>query len=251
MVLSKSLRLIRRLAYPREDEVSSPVVRVLDTDSEIATALFWAGPPPVFMLRPQQLVLQGGRPYTPDHPFIQALTHGPAALEDFYRRFTPANLAQMYGIDPIGLKGEGLPPWELPWLYRTRSPPRGEAGLGPEHGTSFYGPCSAQKIALEYTRLRGLAESIARLGYRPGSYEHIEGHFLRRGGEFRFFVRGGKHRAAVLAFLGHDFIPVRVRASWPRVIEAGRTNEWPLVALGEVDARFADSIHERYFSNEQ
>ena len=244
-LLRKLTQSVRRSGKATEP---LPVIR-LANNAELGRALFWAGPSPVFLLPPHMLVLQGGRPYTGDHPFIQALSQGPGALERFYGSFAPATLAAMYRIAPSGLAGEGLPPWELPWLARTRRPPRGEAGLGPEHGASFYGPCTPAKVALEHSRLTSLARDISEKGYLPDKYEHIEGHFFRRGQEFRFFVRGGKHRAAVLAFLGHELIPVRVRPSWPRAIEAGQEQDWPLVASGEVDAKLARGIFERYFDH--
>jgi hypothetical protein len=105
-------------------------------------------------------------------------------------------------------------------------------------------------IALEHSRLAELRRSITEEGYLPDTYEHIEGHFFRRGQEFRFFVRGGKHRAAVLAFLGHELIPVRVRASWPRAIEVGQEQDWPFVASGELDVKLARGIFEKYFDHE-
>jgi len=246
-------KLLRKLTQSvgRSGKATEPVPVIhLASSADLGRALFWASPSPVFLLPPHLLVFQGGQPYTPEHPFIQALSQGPVALERFYGSFAPADLAAMYRIAPTGLAGEDLPPWELPWLARKRRPPRGEAGLGPEHGTSFYGPCSATKIALEYSRLAELRRSITEEGYLPDTYEHIEGHFFRRGQEFRFFVRGGKHRAAVLAFLGHELIPVRVRASWPRAIEVGQQQDWPLVASGELDVKLARGIFEKYFDHE-
>lgn len=249
MTASQLLRKLSQTVRHAGTEAEDVPVIHLTSEPELGPALYWAGPSPIFHLPPRLLVMQGARPYGPRHPFVEALAQGPQALHRFYDAFKPANLAAMYRIAPTGLAGEELPPWELPWLARHRRPPRGEAGLGPEHGTSFYGPCSAQKVALEHARLTALLNSIQRKGYLPERHEHIEGHFFRRGQEFRFFVRGGKHRAAVLAFLGHQRIPVRVRQSWPRVIEAGREHDWPLVASGEVSAELAKGIFERHFEH--
>jgi hypothetical protein len=242
-------KLSRVLSEYNSTERTPSEIRV-NSDSEIASALYWTGPSPVFLLPPRLAVMQGGHAYNVGHPFVQALSEGPVALERFYKDCVPAGLAEMYKITSRGLAGETLPPWELPWLTRTRGPPGAEGGLGLEHGVSYYGPCSPEKIELEHQRLTSLATKIRRRGYVPHKFGYIEGHFLRCGEEFRFFVRGGKHRAAVLTYLGYGSIPVRVRQSWPRVVELSREQEWPLVASGEIDANLAVQIFVRYFRRE-
>ena len=227
-------------------EGSPPVIRI-NCDCEISSNLYWTGPSPIFLIPPRLAVIQGGHSYTRDHPFVRALSEGPVALEQFYRDNAPAGLAEMYKIPAKGLAGENLPPWELPWLTRTRRPPSAETWFGINHGISYYGPCSPKKMELEHQRLTSLARKIRARSYLPDKFGYIEGHFLRYGGKFRFFIRGGKHRAAVLTYLGYDRIPVRVRKSWPRVIEAGRENEWPLVASGEIDVNLATQIFSSYF----
>src|SRR5690606_1445247 len=126
-----------------------------------------------------------------DHLFLIALAQGEEALAHAYANCSPSNLAEMYYItEPVG-HGADLAPWEIPWLLRRRQPPPGECGLGPEHGTSYFGPCTAQKVALEYHRLTSVVDSIRQHGYRPDDHGHIEGFFLRSGDDFRFFVMGG------------------------------------------------------------
>jgi hypothetical protein len=86
------------------------------------------------------------------HPFVAALRDGPEVLDGFYRRVRPKNFAEYYRIDG----GADLPPWALPWIgFR---PPKAEHGLGLEHGISYYGPASPEKVALENARLLDIAE---------------------------------------------------------------------------------------------
>ena len=80
------------------------------------------------------------------------------------------------------------------------------------------------------------------------AHGHIEGYFLRAGDQFRFFVLGGKHRAAALACLGYSRIPVKVRTGAPRVVERGSEPEWPLVRQGGMDAALTTQVFDRYFA---
>jgi hypothetical protein len=178
------------------------------------------------------------------HPFLAALSDGPEALADFYRTFVPRDFAEMYFLDvPCA-----APPWELPWIgRRERLPPPGEAGLSARHGVSFFGPATAQKIQTEQDRLSSLASSIKDRGYLPSAKGGIAGHFMRRGDEYRFFVRSGKHRTAVLASLGYRTIPVGFRKNWPRLVDRDDSADWPLVRSGDVSREAAVRAFDRYF----
>jgi hypothetical protein len=251
-----SFRLVKRLVGLFRQPVQSgskpkAVYETISIDSheDIPSRLHWIGPSPVFFLPPEIMSLQGAHRFTGGHPFVRTIAHGPEVLERFYADFSPGSLAEMYQISIRGLRGEALPPWKLPWLEGGGKPPGAEAGLGLEHGVSYFGPCSPQKVAAEHQRLISVASRIEQEGYRPELRDHIAGHFLQMGKEFRFFVRGGKHRAAALVHLGYERIPVRVRSNWPRVIAAGTEQDWPLVKSGDVDQRLAAQILERYFRN--
>lgn len=217
---------------------------------EIVDHLFWAEPQPLrFHLKPDILVMQGAFSYAADHPFIVGLREGPSALRSFYDRFQPRDLADMYSLPRAGSTGESLPPWELPWLMRAkREPPRGEAGLGPEHGVAYYGPATDQKVATEFARLTRVVDSVKARGYRPDRYGEIEGYFVKCGGDLRFFVRGGKHRTAALCFLGFERIPVRIRTTLPRVIDINGAQDWPLVRAGKIEPDLARSVLSSYFA---
>jgi len=203
-----------------------------------------------FYLPPRRLVMHGGYPYAGGwNPLVAACAGEPEPLAWFYSSHQPANLPEMYRLPLRGEPGESLPPWELPWLAGARRRcPSGEAGLGIEHGVSYYGPATAEKIALECRRVREIAQGIRAEGYRPDLYGDIEGCFLRSGDDFRFFIRGGKHRAAVLAALAPQApIPVTFKAGWPRVIDRAGAEEWPLVHAGKISATLARAVFDRYF----
>jgi hypothetical protein len=241
--------LKRALTWLRRNDIE--VVDGLDdgpgSHARLATLPYWVGRSPIIHMPTSLLVMQGAFRFDERHPFVRAINDGRAGLAAFYADFQPQNIAQMYRLPRAGVGAE-LAPWELPWLLRSRRPSRGEKGLGREHGTSYYGPCTDAKIDLEARRLEGIVESIRTRGYlQPPPRAHIAGHFMQSGDQVRFFVRGGKHRAAALTALGFRHVPVRMRDSWPRVISRDQANHWPLVSGGEMSASLAFDIFDRYF----
>lgn len=238
-------KAIRQLGC-RKLEVIDPPGSSIEAQGFLATLPYWVGRSPVINMPTSLLVMQGAFGFNEQHPFVMAITRGRDALAAFYDQFQPNNLAQMYQL-PAGRPGTDLPPWELPWLLRNRRPPGGEKGLGLEHGVSFYGPCTDLKIDLEVKRLSRLVKSIETRGYRPGESRHIEGHFLQSGAELKFFVRGGKHRAAALAALGFDHVPVRMRDTWPRLISRDHVANWPLVQSRVMSPAVAGGVFDRFF----
>ncbi|MEM9205083.1 MAG: hypothetical protein AAGA88_02045 [Pseudomonadota bacterium] len=211
----------------------------------------WIGPEELRLNVPVKLlVMQGGFDYGDEHPFVAALSKGRPALEAFYKSCQPLTIAEYYGFVGDRRLGHDLPPWELPWYARSkRLPPPGESGLGPEHGVSFYGPATPQKIDLEMMRLQGAAASIEKRGFKPDQYDDIRGYVLGSGSKARFFVRGGKHRAAVLYHLGYTHIPVAFRQNFPRLVSLDQAGEWPLVSSKQMDESLARDIFGRYFSS--
>ena len=240
------------------DEISNTDLETLNTRKEIyeffvpdliiPELLYWVGPPPILHLPRDMIVMPGGHQYTPKHhPFMMALECGKDSLVNFYSTFSPRNIIEMYGIKRDGLHGEDLPPWEIPWLLRQRVPPSSEEGLACEHGVSFFGPATQDKIDLEMRRLNSVSKSIKAKGYRPKINNHIEGHFLKHGDEYRFFVFGGKHRASVLGLIKDGRVPVRVRASLPRVIDRRDSANWPLVKNKSMSEQLALKVFDAYF----
>ena len=241
--LTRALTRIRR----KNIEVIDGLDKSPESHARMATLPYWVGRSPIIHMPASLLVMQGAFRFDADHPFVRAIKGGQSELASFYADFQPRNLAQMYRLPEQG-QGADLAPWELPWLLRQRRASRGEKGLAAEHGTSYYGPCTEAKIELETRRLLRVARSIAKHGYRPsGLYAHIAGHFMQSGDQVRFFLRGGKHRAAALTALGFDHVPVRMRDTWPRVISRDQARFWPLVQSGEISASVACRIFDRYF----
>lgn len=235
-------RLTNRRQQPLRTTIS------IDRASDAVPYAYWIEKRPLRLLLPAGMLrMQGGFAYEHDHPFVKALSEGAPVLSRFYASFSPENLAGMYRIPAAGRTGEALPPWELPWVMRRRrTAPGGERGLPPEHGVSFYGPASREKVAMEYRRLCKTTERIRRRGYLPDRYGDIEGHLLTDGKDACFFVRGGKHRAAVLVHLGYERLPVLIRRTWPPVVDSRTANFWPLVEAGEMDIGLARDILDVY-----
>lgn len=186
------------------------------------------------------------------NPLVEGLVRGPGALAAYYERFRPADLPAFHFLDRESDVGADLPPWALPWIaWEKHRPPSAEGGLDPaEHGVSYYGPCSPQKVAFEHHRLSALRDSIERHGYRPDRYGHITGFLMLRGDAVRFFVRGGKHRAAVLAALGHPTVPVTMKPDWPPLVNRDQAAQWPLVAEGRISLDLALAVFDRYFDTD-
>ena len=227
---------LRRFRPRHEIQVTTP--------GELCEAAFWTEKKPLRMHVPVGLFrMQGAFSFGSEHPFRQALAKGHDALSEFYAKTQPKTIADYYGLMPNSRVGADLPPWELPWYGRAqRRAPPGELELGPEHGVSFYGPCTEEKVSLELRRLSDLKSSISQYGYDPDAFGDIEGYVLRDGDHCCFFVRGGKHRAAVLAHLGHQLIPVAFRYRFPRLIDPSQADIWPLVRSGQMDAELARDI---------
>ncbi len=241
--LTRALTRIRR----RDIEVFDGLDDSPESHSRMATLPYWVGRSPIIHMPASLLVMQGAFRFNEQHPFVRAIKGGRSELAVFYENFQPQNIAQMYRLSPGGIGAE-LAPWELPWLLRPRQPSRGEKGLDRKHGISYYGPCTEAKIDLETRRLFQVARSIEKHGYRMfGLRAHIAGHFMQTEDQMRFFVRGGKHRAAALTALGFKHVPVRMRDTWPRVVSRNQVRFWPLVKSGEMSASTACGIFDRYF----
>ena len=230
----------RKLRPRREVEVSTP--------DDLVELAHWIDRPPLrLMVPPGLLRMQGAFVYGPEHPFVAGLTEGEAALRRFYAACQPRTISEYYGLDAGGRSGADLPPWEIPWYgRRNRTPPPGELTLGAEHGVSFYGPVTDQKIGLELDRLQRLRAAVEQKGYDPDAHGDIEGYVLNDGTSAAFFVRGGKHRAAVLTALGHTRIPVAFRSTFPRMVHAADSTRWPLVRAGAMEFSLAKEILEAY-----
>ncbi|MCL2704746.1 MAG: hypothetical protein FWE72_00875 [Spirochaetaceae bacterium] len=182
------------------------------------------------------------------HPFISFLEKGVSELELFYKNFTPKNIAEMYSLREKE-KGYNLPPWELPWIPRNIiTKPADEGGLSSEkHGVSYFGPVSPEKLKYERERLITALESIKKMGYIPDKNNEINGFFMEYNNNFIFFVRGGKHRSAVLSFLNYKRIPVVLKNAWPPIIYSSDSSKWELVQSNDISESLALKVFKSYF----
>jgi hypothetical protein len=226
------------------------VERLVGSADDLVELAYWTERPPLRLSVPIELLrMQGGFAYGASHPFVQALLIGPNGLRTFYSACQPTTLSEYYGIQAEGRSGWDLSPWELPWYGRSkRIPPPGERGLSAAEGVSFYGPVTEAKLALEMDRLVGLAAKVRSQGYNPDAFGDIEGYVVADDEHAAFFVRGGKHRAAVLAALGHDTVQVAFRPSFPRLVHASDAAHWPLVRSGQMEISLAREVLAAYIS---
>lgn len=96
--------------------------------------------------------------------------------------------------------------------------------LTPSDGYGLHGPVSYEKGELEYNRLIDLVDSIKKQGFDRNK-EDISVEVLKKENEIRYVIVHGHHRAAVMAALGYDFIPVIPLS----LIEEKYVEHWPSV----------------------
>ena len=159
-----------------------------------------------------------------------------SALQRFYRFFQPETAADYLCPDlPEGgpLATTDAAAYIHPWSLRSprqrlderrrqnREEERLAAGFsglgtaaprgGQPAGVNRMGPVSPEKGRIEFNRLVKLADSINTRGYDRTMDLDIEAAAVRRGGEMRYVIVSGYHRAAVLAALGRKHIPVLLK----------------------------------------
>lgn len=185
-------------------------------------------------------------------------------LAVYLREVTPQSTAELLGIENSHL--QQLSPHEaaLPWegcsgrsmgdqRARTAQREAEEHGftLDQTHGRQLYGPASRQKIELEHHRFQKLLESIDKRGFQVDvSQAQITGHVLvNDGGDWRFLVIGGNHRAAVAAALDFPTVPAIVRPD--AIYWRSDAHQWPGVIAADMDKADAINLFDRIFSGRQ
>jgi hypothetical protein len=175
------------------------------------------------------------------NPLTAALHEGREVLEDFYR-YGPRTTSELLQIDAGVLDENAVS--ATPWTARKVRPSGGRAY---DELRALEDPrLVSEHVDREMVRLNTILSSVEKSGFRPDLYGPITGYFLQDRDDFRFVVRGGKHRASVLAALGHEHIPVSFKPKWPRLINPQIT-EWPAVREGALPATTAATILRRYF----
>jgi hypothetical protein len=196
-----------------------------------------------------------GFPFSLLHPFMrtahayiegQIRSYEGSPLETYYRHFQPKNAGELFALPGPVSPLQQVPAFAFAWpwesisvqdreqkrLSRIEAENEGRgARLSVSHGYSGYGPVSPEKGRLEFLALARLADSIRHLGYMRNNdiYGDIRAVVLiDETHASRYLVRWGQHRAAVLAALGFDQIPVVIG----RPVRIDEVSYWPNVTGG-------------------
>lgn len=202
------------------------------------------------------------------HPFVKtllefavnpALSYEASMLYRYYQQYQPQTVRDVLLFGETSQVGEELSHYPvprylptLPWDPAIETYERGERGLSASHGNQGFGPVSDQKGALEFRRLIETFLSIKTHGYQPSAKGdgEITGYFVRHQDDYRFIIRSGLHRTAVLGALGYEAIRVTFYQGYPRSVDTLRVAEWPLVRRGDITVETALAITERFFTDD-
>ncbi|TGG95262.1 hypothetical protein E4656_02245 [Natronospirillum operosum] len=206
------------------------------------------------------------------HPLVATAAHYHAGrsdryegspLELYYNLVRPRSVAEILGLEGrfSQWRLNWLPPLfaDVPWRRapsfhvwrRNIKTMRRDAA---QHGVrvtgrswNFAGPTDAEVASLEWHRVCSLVDSIAEHGYDASkANDHIGGALLVRGKEYSLLVKGGQHRAAALAALGYEEIPVIIRQD-AGVIRREEVDTWPAVRSGVLTRTQALQVFDRVF----
>jgi hypothetical protein len=212
------------------------------------------------------------------HPFVKAVKEAIGCslsggdereairsnLLEFYSSYQPKCAAEV-----LGVAGKDIPmldcqppwvvikPWENLTVEERRSIiSRGEVKdnsrvslfneVGIDHGCNFCGPVSKIKLGIEVERLYAIMKSIGRNGYRR--HDFADGDIrvdvlVHPSGDWRWFVKSGQHRVAVLSALGFKEIPIRVEA----IVCRDEVDVWPHVLAGNYSRKMALRVFDNIF----
>ncbi len=192
------------------------------------------------------------------HPVTALLRENPSGIltvplqqsvfARFFPRYCPTSMRDL--PDQLDEDVSFAPPvGVLPWGGFTRQ--EAVTGGTPLRETSWlFGPLDDQSIRLNMTRTFDVYASLKRSGYAPWRpfNSFIEGCFLERSnGDRMFVVMHGKHRAAVLRFLGFESVVVRCTPDSVRVIRERDVHNWYYVKSGECSREDALAYFRAYF----
>lgn len=251
-------RLVRTTPTRQEVAHSVPGAHsaIEDADDVRFRTSEWIYSAPVAMLVGRPIFGYGPRSW---HPFVAAaaelLENIDASYEDsvlkrFYETFTPRTIADACRLDDPGPLSE-VPAATLFEPWRLAPPPFDDPFAGARaSGSPLFGPLRQSAAEAEWRRLRGRVESIRRYGYRPDLFPRglIRVTVLKSGGEQRYLVGHGQHRAAVLAAMNHERIDVGLHTNDPLVVDEAEVHLWPHVRSGFLSEDRAVAMLRRYFT---
>lgn len=197
-----------------------------------------------------------------DHLDGRASRYAGSALETYYSHRQPRTLADVYGVHGElhpAMSGPPTPdclPWaEGSWPDELSSSRRiHEARTielfgaeGAPHGYRSFGPVSDAAGERYFRDYVDLADSIASGGYRHSLAEVPLMELLVDGQRWAGRMRGGNHRCAVMAALGHQSFLVAVSR---RVVKRDRAREWPGVRSGLYTEQQAVAVFDKFLTGE-
>ena len=195
-------------------------------------------------------MIPGGNVYV-DTLLKDKVGYEASLLKQYYDDFQPQSVSDVFRDGSVVThtsKSQGLFSYLLPWDIKPK-----ENGGKP---LAYSGPMSEARGTKELHRLYEVKESIQKKGYLPEPSANlfhsnqVQGYFLRRGKEYRFVVLHGKHRVAAMAALGKASIPATFDLLHPRVIDNADIENWPQVANGIYEKKFAEMIFNTFFVQE-
>jgi hypothetical protein len=195
-----------------------------------------------------------GFPFTLCHPFVRTAlayvegrvaTYRGSPLETYYGYFQPKDAGDLFALPGPPSALHEVAPYAFAWPWESISVldraqkrlartevenERRGARLPLSHGYSGYGPVSEQKGTIEFLALARLVESIQHSGYVrtdqfDGDIRAVP--LIDKAFSVRYLLRSGQHRAAVLAALGFERIPVVI--NFTRPVRADEVDYWPHV----------------------
>ncbi len=204
------------------------------------------------------------------HPFVQTLkqyaanpglSYRDSVLYEFYQKYQPENVLEAFLVTPEAqsmfadseLANVKIPPFQpfFPWDPRS-SKTVAEKGLDAAQGNQGYGPVSDAKGSLELERLTHTYKSIETHGFRTGRGHDgdIRGYFLKTDDDYRFVIRQGLHRTAVLAAMNFEKVRVRFYLPYPRTVFLCNLDGWPQVRTGVTSPALAERIFTLFFEDD-
>jgi len=213
--------------------------------------------PVLFNVPLSQCIDRIGKGFSPEfnHPLFvaaeilnhQGIAHSSEYLFNWYNKFTHKHINDIFSFKQGHINFSNslrldLTPREsfiLPW----------EGSSPVSHKTPLYGPVSYEECKYELNRIKSLIISIQKYGYHLArSNNPVRGYLLASGNQYRFVIKGGQHRAAILSLMGYCDISVTWQPWWPRKIDAAEIDFWPQVLNGKYDKKTALYMFESFFT---